>query len=440
MKINEFLSENEQLDELGWKDIQKGAAKVTKGANKFTKNVADTGAAVGQAAGAVGGAIKQVGKTAIADPVAATYNAAKGGLTKAADVAANTYSDVKAGATKVGQAIDTVQQDTGNAAKSLGRNVANAVGGVAGTAGAVAGGATTGAARAAVNGYNTGVQAVGGDAPAGAATVFKNPGQQATTAEPAAAQAAQATEPAADAGEPQIDATSSANIISIKQQITKKQEELAALQSQLDAVTKTAQAQAQSTKPKSNAGAKVAGAIDSLSQAFNRGVGMGATGQSVADQSYDKEASADSSLAKVKDSQGKEHNFKKVGAQWFDEKNQPVSDAQAAMLDQQTTATQPKDVQARMAKQLGTAQPASAVIPQTGGPQPTTGAKAVLQPAPATQPAQPAPQAASDPRDLNKDGTVDATEKSIARNKAKQPEMASFDPSAALLRKMKTRV
>jgi len=163
--------EEDQLDELSWKDIQKGAKKIGKGAQKFTKNVADTGAAVGAAAKDVGGAIKQVGKTAIADPVSATYNATKSGLNKAANVVGNTYNDVKAGAQKVGGAVDTVAKDVGDAGtwagnklKQAGRGVANVAGGAAGALGATAGGATTGLGRAAAHGFNTGVQNVGGDA------------------------------------------------------------------------------------------------------------------------------------------------------------------------------------------------------------------------------------------------------------------------------------
>jgi hypothetical protein len=160
-----------QLDELSFKDIQKGANKFAKGANKFTKNVADTGAAVGNAAGALGGAIKQVGKTAIADPVAATYNATKSGLSKASNVAANTYGDLKKGVQTVGKAGQTVGSDIGAAGtevgkgiQSVGRGVANVAGGTTGALGSVVGGATTGLGRAAARGFNTGVQNVGGDA------------------------------------------------------------------------------------------------------------------------------------------------------------------------------------------------------------------------------------------------------------------------------------
>ena len=165
------MTESQQLDELNWKDIQRGAKKIGKSAQKFTKNVADTGAAIGGAARDVGGAIKQVGKTAIADPVAATYNATKSGLNKAANVVGNTYNDVKAGAQKVGGAVDTVAKDVGNAGtwagdkiKQAGRGAANVVGGTAGALGSVAGGATTGVGRAAAKGFNAGVKNVGGNA------------------------------------------------------------------------------------------------------------------------------------------------------------------------------------------------------------------------------------------------------------------------------------
>ena len=161
----------DQLDELSFKDIQRGANKFAKGANKFTKNVADTGAAVGNAASALGGAIKQVGKTAVADPVSTAYNTTKSGLNKAANVAKGVYSDVKKGAQNVGQATNTVATDVGNAGtwagdkvNQAGRGIANVAGGTAGALGSVAGGATTGVGRAAAKGFNTGVKNVGGNA------------------------------------------------------------------------------------------------------------------------------------------------------------------------------------------------------------------------------------------------------------------------------------
>ena len=164
-------SDDEQLDELSFKDIQRGARKISQGAKKFTKNVADTGAAIGGAAGDIGGAIKQVGKTVIADPVAATYNATKSGLNKAADVAAGTYGDLKAGVQKVGAAGKAVGTDIGDAGtavgkglQSVGRGIANVAGGVGQGVGATLGGATTGLGRATAKGFNTGVQNVGGNA------------------------------------------------------------------------------------------------------------------------------------------------------------------------------------------------------------------------------------------------------------------------------------
>jgi hypothetical protein len=165
------MSEGKQVNELSFKDIQKGANRFAKGATKFTKNVADTGAAVGNAAGALGGAIKQVGKTAIADPVAATYNATKSGLSKASNVAANTYGDLKKGVQTVGKAGQAVGSDIGAAGtavgkglQSVGRGVANVAGGTTGALGSVVGGATTGLGRAAAKGFNTGVKNVGGNA------------------------------------------------------------------------------------------------------------------------------------------------------------------------------------------------------------------------------------------------------------------------------------
>lgn len=157
MLLNEFTNTSQQLDEIDWKSIQKSAGKVAKGAQKFTKNVAQTGQAVGQAASAIGGAAKEVGKQLVAKPVAATYGAAKTGLGKAADITKGVYGDVKKGAQALGQAAGTV-------AKDVGKGVANVAGGTAKGIGAVAGGATTGLGRAAAKGFNTGVQAVGGDA------------------------------------------------------------------------------------------------------------------------------------------------------------------------------------------------------------------------------------------------------------------------------------
>ena len=158
------LQEDEQLDELSWKDIQKKAGQIGKGAQKFTKNLSQTGDAVAGAANAIGGAGKELGKQLVARPVGATYNAVKGGLGKAADVAKGVYGDVKQGAQNVGQAVDTVGTDVGQGIQKVGRGAANVAGGVAGGLGSVVGGATTGLGRAGVKGFNTGVQNVGGNA------------------------------------------------------------------------------------------------------------------------------------------------------------------------------------------------------------------------------------------------------------------------------------
>lgn len=202
--------DDQQLDELSFKDIQRGANKFTKSANKFTKNVADTGAAVGNAAGALGGAIKQVGKTTVADPLAATYNATKSGLGKAADLAKGVYGDAKQGTQAVGQAVDTVGTDVGQGLQKLGRGAANVAIGTVGALGSVAGGATTGLGRAGVKGFNTGVQNVGGDAVDRAETnVF----------------------------------TRKSDPVQIKKQIELKQQEIADLETELNTANQSGQAQ-----------------------------------------------------------------------------------------------------------------------------------------------------------------------------------------------------
>jgi hypothetical protein len=104
---------------------------------------------------------------------------------------------------------------------------------------------------------------------------------------------------------------------------------------------------------------------------------------------------------------------------------------------------------ARMAKQLAPAQPATPSqpgyasvkmnvptgIPQTGGPQPTTGAKAV----PVQQPAaEPAPTASAQ-ADAGKPGFLQSKIKG-SQVPAKQPEMAGTDFSAMLARKAKVRL
>jgi hypothetical protein len=126
----------------------------------------------------------------------AKYDAAKQGLAKAADVTKGVYGDVKQGVKTLGQAAKSVYGDVkgatqavgqaaGTVAKDLGQGVATVAGGTAKGLGAVAGGATTGLGRAAVKGFNKGVQAVGGASATRPQTnVFKQ--APAVTAQPGA--------------------------------------------------------------------------------------------------------------------------------------------------------------------------------------------------------------------------------------------------------------
>lgn len=463
MKINEFIAESEQLDELSWKDVQKGAKKVAKGAEKFTKNVNATGDALGGAASAIGGAAKAVGNQFVAKPVAGAYNAVKGGIRGAANVAKNVYGDAKQGVTAVGNAVDTVQQDTGNAAKSVGRNVAGAVGGAAGAVGAVAGGATTGVGRAAATGFNAGAQAVGGDEVDRLGSVFK-----------------QAPAAAADA-QPQQQ-TGGADVTAIKQQIAQKQTELKGLQQQLatasaePAEEPAAQDNASPVGDKLRAaGQDAAAGINSLSAAIQRGQGMGTAGQSLAQTSTSKGTDVS-----IKDATGKDHKFKKVGDRWFDENNTQADPATAAMLNKQaapapTTAPAAQepisiggqkldpskpadakiiaqvqqqaaapasanianDVQARMAKQLGT-------VKQNGINTGVTAAPSASAPA---QNFKQQPAGSYGATTMNAPtATLPATnvmpklapKKAAPAAAAPTVQTAGFDHSAALLRKMKT--
>ena len=191
---------------------------------------------------------------------------------------------------------------------------------------------------------------------------------------------------------------------------------------------------------------------------------MGTSGQSL------MTPKADDSYQTVRDETGKEHQYKKVGQKWYGPDNKEVDPATAAMLtrqskqqagaktaqadmDKNAQAQQPAQAQAKPA-QAGQQQPqagqqAQAKPAQAGQQQPQADQQAQAKPAQAGQQAQAQPKpglagpkgtipgakppasgaqppanaqqkpGALDPRDLNKDGTVDATEKSIARNKAK---------------------
>jgi hypothetical protein len=167
-----------RINEIDWKGIQKKASQFQKGAQKFTQNVAQTGQSLGGAASALGGAAKEVGKQFIAKPVAATYGAAKSGLSKAADITKGVYGDVKKGlqtgakglstaTTDIGQGGQYVGKELTKAGKgiqSLGRGAANVAGGAANAVGATVGGATTGLGRSTTRGFNAGVKNTGGQA------------------------------------------------------------------------------------------------------------------------------------------------------------------------------------------------------------------------------------------------------------------------------------
>jgi hypothetical protein len=398
MRINQ-ITQPEQLDELNWKDIQKGAKKVSKGAQKFTKNVADTGAAVGQAAKDVGGAIGQVGKTAIADPLSATYNAAKRGLTGAADVTGKVYGDVKAGAQRVG------------------KGVAGAVGDVAGAAGAVAGGATTGVGRAAANGFNAGAQAVGGDAADPLARVFKQ--QPANTAQASSTEqdqpyATSATGSQAVGGE-------DANIASIKQQIAKKQSEIQNLQAQLATAMAAASTASEPSKVgniATKAGEKTANALGGLAAAWQKGAqNPGPAWGSVADTG--SKAQTQSNTVEVPGEQGNNFKYTKQGNQWVGADNKPVTDpAVLAMIKKQ--AATPAPAATAPAPAAPATAPTQSVPPATQTP--TAGAPAATT----------APTAAPAPAQSFRRGQQTVTPSKVTLNMpaAKKPAPAASKPVA----------
>jgi len=231
-------------------------------------------------------------------------------------------------------------------------------------------------------------------------------------------------------------------------------------------------------------GTAVADTVNDLNRAVQSGKGMGASGQSLVRGAYapgGEGAGRDS--VKIKDAQGQDHSYKKVGAKWYDAENKEVPPAIAAMLakqaEQQAALTKaktpaqqtaqepaattapavpakaepmsiggqkldPKDpASAKVIAQVqqaqgGTQQPAGQTAPATGATPPDLGTQSDGKPIKpgqkfdtetgkplAQQPGAAPPATAQqvpaklDPRDLNKDGTVDATEKSIARNQAK---------------------
>ena len=125
-----------QLDELSWKDIQRGATAVKTGAQNFTKGLARTGDKVAGAATAVGGAAKELGRQVIARPATAAYQAVKPGLAAAGQLAKQGIQQAPALAKAVGKEYSKVATKVGQAVKAAPGAVATAAGA---TAGAVAG-------------------------------------------------------------------------------------------------------------------------------------------------------------------------------------------------------------------------------------------------------------------------------------------------------------
>ena len=176
----------------------------------------------------------------------------------------------------------------------------------------------------------------------------------------------------------------------------------------------------------------VASGINAATDAIKAGQGMGTSMQSLAQISEPNKSSV-----KIKDAQGQDHEYKKVGQQWFDKDNKPVNAAQSAMLDkqaeQQAALGKPKAPAALAGPkgQIPGAKPPAATKQEPvkiGGQtlDPANPAdKKIIDKVQAQQGGAAQQPGATDPRDLNKDGTVDATEKSIARNKAKTGGEAS---------------
>jgi hypothetical protein len=125
-----------QLNELGWRDIQRGATAVKTGAQNFTKGLARTGDKIAGAATAVGGAAKELGYQAIGRPAAAAYQAVQPGLAVAGQLAKQGIQQAPALAKAVGKEYSKAATKVGQAVKAAPGALATAAGA---TAGAVAG-------------------------------------------------------------------------------------------------------------------------------------------------------------------------------------------------------------------------------------------------------------------------------------------------------------
>lgn len=254
MLINELYQTPAQLDELSWKDVQRGA-------ERLTKRVARTGQRVGDAATAVGGAAKEIGKQFVAKPTAAAYRAAKGGLGAAADTAKGVYGDVKKGLGTAAKGVSQATSDLGRAGAWAGKELGKAAKGAGTAIGAVAG-APQGIGRAIKKGYAGSVQAIGGapvpaddqqaDA-AATASASKQIRTQSGAINPATGRAwtpdelrtyqhyrqstaAAAPQPAAPAVPPAAPAASSVTVRQINQQIpTVRTRDLASIKRTVDA-------------------------------------------------------------------------------------------------------------------------------------------------------------------------------------------------------------
>lgn len=260
-----------------------------------------------------------------------------------------------------------------NQLDEAGNIIQRGLGKVAGALGAVAG-VPAGMARAFKAGKAQGADAVGGPA-----------------SEPATTDAVTPVEPAA-----------------IKQQIAQKKTEIASLEKQL---TNTS-ASTFGDKARS-VGNAAAGAFDAATSALKAGQNAGTSMQSLAQLGNPGKDSVT-----IKDAQGQEHDYRKVGQQWFDKDNKPVNAAQAAMLDkqadQQAALNKPAPAAgpAATAKQepvkiggqeLDPKDPADAKIIAQIQKQQAPAAPAAPTAAPAasnTQPAQPAPTGS--PEDVRK--------------------------------------
>jgi len=125
-----------QLNELGWKDIQRGATAVKTGAQNFAKGLARTGDKVAGAATAVGGAAKELGYQTIGRPATAAYQAVKPGLAAAGQLAKQGVQQAPALAKAVGKEYNKVAKAGMNAIKAAPGAIATGAGA---TAGAIAG-------------------------------------------------------------------------------------------------------------------------------------------------------------------------------------------------------------------------------------------------------------------------------------------------------------